>query len=241
MTALELVEGQWAKLGAGYAGVPPGPTPDIERLILDTARLGPASPRLVLVALTWLSRHSSLVAEHRLLRLVENGFEDEAKPSLGLLLDLALENSRRHDRRRNLYRPMKLCPKATQVRPYFEIECANEALRRRAERRASLTSKRWGLWLEPIALKYDALRPAGWMIRQNPSLAFRADFKGDLRATIILALQADPECGESVSELARQCGASRTAVLNALEDLELGRWIRRERHGRVCGAHLVAA
>lgn len=175
------------------------------------------------------------------MHLVEDELEDEAKPSLGLLLDLALENSRRHDRRRNLYRPMKLCPRAAKARPYFDIERTNDALWQRAKRRASATSRRWGLWIEPIRLKYDALRPASWMVRQNPSLAFRADFKGDLRATIILVLQAAPESGESVSELARQCGASRTAVVNALEDLELGQRIRRERHGRVCGAQLVAA
>ena len=135
---------------------------------------------------------------------------------------------------------MNLCAPADTPGPYFTIDGVNEAMRRRAERRASEVSKRWNLWIEPLDLKYDALRPSSWVIANNPELAFRADFRGDLRATILLMLEEDPNAGRSVSELSRRCAVSRTAVVNSLHDLELANRIICIRRGRTCAIERAA-
>jgi hypothetical protein len=237
--ALDHLAARWTRLGAGYAGDDDLPTPDIERLIVDTAQLGPADPRTFTLAVTWLSRYASLVAEHRL-----EGFADELDPAdqsrLGLLLDLSLTHARRHDRRRNLERAMSRCIPSAQPAPFFDAARASAVLARRAERMASPVSQRWNLWLQPIEPKYDALRPVSWIIGNNPALAFRADFRGDLRTSILIALRGDPDAGASIVELSRRCGASRTAILAALEDLELGRHVTRRRAGKSSRIELAA-
>ena len=216
------------------------PTPDLEHLILLTAVHGKDDPRAMTVAITWLSRYASLVAEHRLCKLIsESAIPRNQTCGLGFMLNVALEHARLHDRRRNLERAMDLCEPADKPRPYFTIDCVNEAMRRRAKRRASEVSKRWNLWVEPLELKYDALRPAAWVIAKNPDLAFRADCRGDLRATILIALTED-RSAPSVSELSRRCGVSRTAVVNALQDLQLANRVICERKGRSCRIKLAA-
>lgn len=237
--ALDHLAARWTRLGAGYAGDVDLPTPDIERLIVDTAQLGPADPRTFTLAVTWLSRYASLVAEHRL-----DGFAEDLgpahQPGLGLLLDLSLNHARRHDRRRNLERAMARCAPAPRPVPFFDAARNSTVLARRAERMASPVSRRWNLWLQPVEPKYDALRPVSWIIGNNPALAFRADFRGDLRTSILIALRGDPGAGASIVELSRRCGASRTAILSALEDLELGRHVIRRRSGKSNRIELAA-
>jgi hypothetical protein len=238
---LSEVEARWVRLGVWSAHRTSAATPDLERLILDTARWSPASPRLFVTAVTWLSRYASLVAEHRLAAMVAGDAGAETVPALGLLLELAIAHARRNDRRRNLRRALRRCRPAERPAPLFDAERTTPGLIERAERRASDVSRRWNRWTEPLSPKYDALRPAEWIIGENPTLAFRADFRGDLRASILLVLRDEPEAGATASGLARRCLASRTAVLDALEDLALGGHLRRETSGRASRAVLPAA
>ena len=240
-TNLNDVEAVWAQLGAGLIGATSDSDAaavsddvfddgvDLEMLLLQTARCIAASPRLYAVAMTWLSRYGSLIAEHRLYSFVRAGMlEDEFVPALGLLLEDALTHTRVHDRTRNLERTMQICSPATNARPLFDVDAMSKRAVTRAERRATSLSRKWGLWCEEIAPKYDALRPAWWIVQENPSLQQRADFRGDLRCTIMLVLQEDPDAAASVSELARRCHASRPAVVRALQDLEWGHVRRRQ-------------
>jgi hypothetical protein len=110
---------------------------------------------------------------------------------------------------------------ATKARPLFDVERANARLAERARRRASPISARWGLWCEEIEFKDDALRPATWLMRENPELIMRADFRGDLRASVLAALAHDADAGLSELDLARRCGGSRAQVRSALDNLEL--------------------
>lgn len=237
-SSLEDVINAWTALGAGYlGGIERAAAPDLEHVVLLTAMHGKHDPRMVVMAITWLSRYSSLIAEHRLCKLIRDGAIAAGESSgLGLILNIAIANTSSHDRSRNLERPMKLCRPAASPGPYFIIDQTNEAMRQRAKRRASDLSARWNLWVEPLAPKYDALRSRSWVIAHNPDLAFRADFRGDLRATILLALSDEDEgqgAGSSVSELARRCGVTRTAISSALNDLELANRVRSVYEGRV--------
>ena len=231
---VDLIRAGWARLGAGLAGRMAPATPDVEHLVVDTARWSRSSAQVVTAAVTWLSRHAGLVAEHRLETLVRRGgLEEHDLPRLGLLLDLSATLGRQHDRRRNLRRAMRLCRPAGDPRPCYDVARTGSAMAQRAERRASTVSRRWNLRMDPVEPKLDALRPRRWIIETNPSLAIRADFRGDLRASLVLCLEEAGEERLTVSRLAGRTGASRLATIHALEDLELGGHVVCDRIARV--------
>ena len=216
---------RWARAGVGFNTDPAEGPLDLERLLLDTARHGPASARLFTMAGTWLHHFSELVARHRLKRLAAHELEWEARPVLGLLLDIAQQGT--HPQR--FAAITKILPAAETAEPLFEAEARTANLRARAERRASERSRRWGRWCAPLELKPDALRPAGWVLETNPEFLCRADWRGDLRASVLAALTFDQGAGKSELALARAAGGSRAQVRQALASLE---WTGRvRRHG----------
>ena len=214
---LDNLIGQWTRLGAGFNAPPAAETPDLERLVLDTARHAPRMARLFIMAATWLHQYGDLIAKSRLRRLTREELSAERQPILGLLLEIAHQGT--HPLRFGSI--TKDLPAAASARPLFDIERTNQRLAERAQRRASTISRRWGLWCEPIELKSDALRPARWVMAQNGGFTTRADFRGDLRSSILASLRHDPGAGESEFKLARACGGSRTQVRSSLDNLAL--------------------
>lgn len=213
----------WTRLGAGFNVDPAPQTPDLERLILDTARIASTDSRLFAMAMTWLGLYDKLVARHRLAHLTLTELEPGYRPVLGLLLELA--STVKPTAHYNA--AIAHCDPAELPEPLFDVDRHSAALRARAERRASDISRRWNLWVDPLAPKKDAIRPAAWISEHNPDLRARAEFKGDLRASIIETLRADASAGASETELARACGVTRMAVRAALNDLELAGRIQR--------------
>lgn len=126
-----------------------------------------------------------------------------------------------------------LCPPARVPGPFYDVARTNPEMIERAERRASAVSKRWNLWMDPLEPKLDALRPIRWIIDANPAVAMRADFRGDLRASLLPCLGESAEERLTISQLARLCRASRLAVIHALEELELGNHVVCDRVGRM--------
>lgn len=221
---------QWARLGAGFAAPPSRDAPDLERLLLETARRAPGMARLFIMAATWLHRYGDLIAKHRLKRLIREELEPEHHATLGLLLDIAQQGTHPHQ---FVSITRELSPRSS-PRPLFEVERSTPRLAERARRRASLLSTQWGLWCEQIEFKENALRTGAWLMSRNPELIPRADFRGDLRASVLAALEHDSNAGRSELDLSRKCGGSRAQVRAALDNLELtGKALRfRSQHDR---------
>lgn len=211
------VIGRWRALGIAFDARPLGHDPDLERLLLDTARAMPAMPRLLPMVATWLERYGDAVARHRLRRLAMDELAPESHPTLGILLESADEGQ--HPAR--FPTVLKDLRPAAVPQPLFEVERATRALSDRARRRASTLSVRWGAWCEPVEFRPDTLGPTQRVMRRNPWLRLAADFRGDLRASVVAALRHDPEARESEVGLARAAGGSRAQVRNALANLEL--------------------
>ncbi|MFZ4575112.1 MAG: hypothetical protein ACOYN0_11985 [Phycisphaerales bacterium] len=208
---------QWTRLGAGFTSDQSHESPDLERLLLETAREAPGMARLFIMAATWLHRYGDLIAKHRLKRLIRDELERQHRPTLGLLLDIAQQGT--HPAQfASVIRELAPAP---EPRPLFEVERSSPTLAERSRRRASPISTRWGLWCQEIEFKDDALRPASWLMARNPGLITRADFRGDLRASVLAALEHDAGAGLSELSLARTCGGSRAQVRSALDNLEL--------------------
>jgi hypothetical protein len=221
------IASQWARLGAMFNTPPANENVDVERLLLDTARHTAGNSRLLILAVTWLAKYGQFVAKHRLARLIRHELQAEARPTLGLILDLARQKSANNSHRFN--RAIDACGHALDHQPLLDIDRRNEFFIQAARKSASALSLKWGRWMADFELKEDAIRPPSWIIQNNPSLQWRADFKGDLRASILAELDANPESGESESELARACGAARAAVVEAVDKLELSGRARRMR------------
>jgi len=209
------VAAQWAKFGIGFNVEPSPKTPDLERLLVDTAVACPRNARLFILAVTWLSKFGIYVAAHRLKTLATSTLAPEDQATLAVILETAVNHGAPKVLRQVVADALEAAPNPG---PLLDVDRNNYA--DILEKEATETSKRWGRWVQPIELKHDAIRAPTWVIEQNPSLAWRAAHKGDLRCSIAETLRRDLFGGPvSESELARQCGATRAAVRAALADL----------------------
>lgn len=208
---------RWASLGAGFNAEPSGKNIDLERLLLETARHVPDMARLLIVPATWLHLYGDLIAKRRLRRLIFDELDPEYHAILGLLLDTAQQGT--HPLEFQIV--IKQLKPFEQAQPLFESARRNPKLAELAERKASSLSRRWSLWCQPVEFKVDAIRPAAWILARHPQLRTRADFRGDLRASILAALRYDPGAGDSVFGLAKSAGGSRAQVHNALRNLQM--------------------
>lgn len=222
---LERAIREWTRLGAAFSTLPARKCPDLERLLLETARLAPSMPRLFIMATSWLNKYGDSVAKSRLIWLIHQELEPEHQAALGLMLEVA-QGGTHPARFASVIQELAV---ARHRRPLFEVERTPASMAARARRRASKASLRWGVWCEPFELKHDALRPANWVMARNPELVARADFRGDLRASALAALAHDPSAGDSEIHLARHSGGSRAQLRNALDNLELTGKVRRIR------------
>lgn len=214
--SLQKLEPAWARLGILFNCAPSQRTPDIERLLLETARQLPSNARLLPLVATWLGAFGACVAKHRLRGLVVRELEPEHRPALGLLLEASIEFGAPRD----LAIVCKVCPPAREPRPLFDVYRDTPSLAALARKNASEPSLRWGLWAPAVEPKADALRNTAWLLARNPELRPRFFRKGDLRCSILETLRRDLG-GRAASEsaLARRCAASRTAVKKSLTAL----------------------
>jgi len=137
---------------------------DIEQLIVDTALACPADPRLYIAAWSWLSRHSSFIAPHRLKRLALEQLDPQNQATLGLLMETAVE----HGAAQHLLQIVSACLEtAPEPGPLFDVD--RDWFEDSAQLDATALSKKWGRWCQAIELKPDALRPTEWILANNPS------------------------------------------------------------------------
>lgn len=220
--ALDNLIAQWASIGAGFNTKPASGPIDLERLLLDTARHASGMSRLFIIAATWLHTYGDLIAKHRLKRLIRDELEAEFQPVLGLLLDIAQQGTHPLE----FQTVIKTLEPAQSPAPLFDINRTHAKLTERANKNASAISKVWNLWCEPFDFKDDALRPSSWLMRRHPEFITRADFRGDLRASILASLRFDKGAGHSEQRLAEMAGGSRAQAIASLRNLQLSGRVR---------------
>lgn len=227
---LEDILTRWACIGAALGVAQANRTPDLERLIIDTAHALPESAHLLRIAANWLAFYPYFVARHRLARLVGD-VESDTRSRLGLLLDAAV-SLKKTAHFNDVIRRCRPAAKRRDPQPLLLVQRRHEVWRRVAERESSPLGRRWGYWCQPVQLKRDAIRPARWITLHNPDYVERAVFGGDLRLTILIELREDPTAGESELALARRCGAQRAAVRHSLDLLEAANLVERVAAGK---------
>ena len=236
-TADRNVVRKWARLGIGFNVEPARKTPDLEQLLVATAKVCPRNARLFILVATWLKKFGIYVAAHRIKGLATSQLDSDDQATLAILLGTAVEHGAPKLLRKIVVGELA---QATTPGPLFEVD--RGPLSDLIEADATETSKHYGRWVQPIELKPGALRTPQWVLKKNPSLSWRAAHKGDLRCSVAETLRRNM-LGATISEseLARQCGATRAAVRAALHDLQfefLGLKIIRQQGVRGSMIHL---
>ncbi len=213
------IERDWARLGVLFGCKPSGATPDLERLLIRTARHCPGNARLFPTVVTWLSKYSEYIARHRLKHLAATELTQSEKAVLGLIIEEALG----HGATKDLQIVAEICLPRVEAGPLSDAQRESPVLAQIAEKHASEASRKWGVWVPPVTLKTDAIRPVEWLLEHNPSYLSRITRKGDLRVSILVSLRQDFPSQTAPSEiaLARSSGATRIAVRKALRSLQL--------------------
>ena len=223
LPVIEAVAAQWARVGVLFNIVPAHDTPDLERLVVETAKVAHYDPRLFGMAATWLSRYGHFVAKHRLARLVGLELDVSQRALVGLLIDFAQHFSRT----RLLSEVTRVCQPLPPARPLFEVDRSNPVFARLVADHACELSRKWGLWTDDIEPGYDALRPVDWILAQNPIFRVRARYQSDLRSSVLMCLKYEPLANASEAALTRSCGVTRRAMHRALDILWQSGDIRR--------------
>ena len=156
---------RWTRAGAFFNAPSANESPDLEQLVLDSARAAGEDPRLFIMALSWLAQNGQLIRPDRLAKLVAAELELEYLPNMGLLLDLA----RQYPGCEGFDQAIALCSPAPEPQPLFDVERMNPTLQGIAERNASEVSRRWNRLVRPFDLKPNAIRPLSWILAMNPT------------------------------------------------------------------------
>jgi hypothetical protein len=221
--ALENNAAQWTRIGVMFNVVPADETPDLERLLIDTARVADQDPRLFGMAATWLSRYGHFVAKHRLVRMIREELNAPEQALFGLLVGFA----RRFGKKPLLSSVLRVCRPLVNPQPLFAVDRSSPAFAKLVADHASGISREWGLWTDELEPSYDALRPVEWVLAQNQAFRVRARFQCDLRLSVLMCLKYESLESASEAELVRRCGVTRAAMHKALDILWQADDIRR--------------
>jgi hypothetical protein len=206
-------------------------TPDVERLLLGTARHASRNTRLLIMGATWLARRGRCVAKHRLAQVIASELEVEHQAVMGFMLEWATTHAD-WGVGGHFKAAIRACRAAKDPGPLTEVERRVPAFARLAELRASALSRKWGRWLEDFEAKDDALRTAEWFREHHPALVARAMTGGDVAASVLAELASAGGRVASEAELASRCGVTRAAIRDALANLQSIGEVRTARHGR---------
>jgi len=180
------------------------------------------------MAVTWLAEHHAVIDVNYLAKLADK-LRGRDSARLGLILEAA-QGFIGED---VFGEAVANCQPWEPPEPLFEVERTSPGMVRLAERSASVLSRKWGLWTQPIEeLKHDAMRPSSWIAQNNPTFLLRSLLKNDVRSKVITALAEQGLSEVSETDLTRRAGCTRRAMHLALENLEAAGLIVRQRHGR---------
>ena len=223
MSELNYVLSKWRKLGTSFNVEPCKETPNIENLIILSARYIPEFSRLLPMLEAWLSKYEVLVCRHHLARMVSQLQDQKSSAILGYLFSrLRAKTESKHF---NIV--IKQCKPLFQPEPLFHVDQKNDKTKAFAERFSEPEAIEWGLWASHERPYESAIMDSTWLMKENPTLHYRALFSGKLQATIISVLLESEDHGQSETRLSKACNVTRVALRDALEHLDLCGYIQR--------------
>ena len=170
---IDRVQDAWCRLGILIGKAPAVQSPNPVTLLLETAAVAPAQPRLPGVAATWLAEHGDALDADRLAglllrhRAAGGAF---AAATTGWILDAALAAGAPAA----LAGAAQVAGEVTPPRVLFNVDRETPTLERYAVLEAEPSAVARGLFASAIEVRPKILRPAAWVRAQNPTLFPRA-------------------------------------------------------------------
>lgn len=218
MNSLNKILSMWTSLGASFNVPKSRGQIDLEKLILQSTLYIPEFPRLKSMIVAWLSSYESLVSRHRLASIIKTEANELQSAILGYALSLVKNDTGSS----HFNIAIKECHPLSTYRPLYDIDRSNDKSIKYAMDYSDNEGKNWGLWAtEERPYTEKDLRPLSWIMKNNPSLHYRAIFRGKLQSTIISFLLEDPLLGSSETRLANTCLSTRPCLRDALSHLEM--------------------
>lgn len=219
----DLILAHWNRLGIMFNVKASEQTADIEKLLVDTAAIIGQNARLLPAVVSWLCRYHRLVCRHRLAKFVSEINSPETLATLGFMLSCVKDKiSTDHF---NVV--IKHCKKLETPLPLFYIDRKSKSLSMLAKSNSCDLADQWGLWCDKVEFRDDIIRQVQPVMKQNPTLKYRALFAGQLKASVLETITHDPQSADSEVALAKACGVTRKGLREAVEHLEFCQLVRR--------------
>lgn len=219
----DLILANWKRLGIMFNVRASSQIADIEKLLVDTAAILGQNARLLPAVASWLCRYHRLVCRHRLAKFASEINSPETLANLGFMLSCVKDKvSTGH-----FNVAIKCCAKLETPLPLFHIDRSSKSLAILAKSNSCELAIQWGLWCDKVEFRDDIIRQSQTVIKQNPTLKYRALFAGQLKASVLETITYDPQSANSEVALAKACGVTRKALREAVEHLEFCQLVRR--------------
>lgn len=169
----------WAKLGVGFTAISkPRKLIDLEKTIIDTARVYHDHPKLLFGMRAWLLRHHDLVNGNRLIRMIKK----ESKTAvLGAIIESILKAHPRSD----LKYVMKYCTPLVKKEFLFRVISESKVLADWNRKENLAVWKKWGLISREMDDMEGAIKPRQTVLKNNPNLLLRVLFGAGVKAEIL--------------------------------------------------------
>jgi hypothetical protein len=219
----DLILAHWNRLGIMFNIQPAEQTADIEKLLVETASIVGQNARLLSAVASWLCRYHRLVCRHRFAKFVSEIKSQETLATLGFMLSCVKNKTSTG----HFNVVIKHCKKLETPLPLFCVDRKSKSLALLAKSNSCDLAKQWGLWCDKVEFKDDIIRKSQLVIKQNPTLKYRALFGGQLKASVLETIAHCPQSADSEVALTKACGVTRKALREAVEHLEFCLIVRR--------------
>ncbi len=196
---------------------------DIEKLIVETSRVGRNEPVLIWGMLAWIVQYGDLINVSRLSRLLKEG--DMAV--LGAIIEIAISKGADN----KLAHIAGKCKGNKQAEILFPIMKESKITEKIEKDDGLDVFKKWGLYCSNISDKSDALNTREFVLKHNPNLAIRALFGSNVKAEILYQLSHISK--SYINELARLIGMSYQPVYAEVERMILNKLLLSETVGKL--------
>ena len=164
-----------------------------------------------------------LVCRHRFAKFASEIKSQETLATLGFMLSCVKNKTSTG----HFNVVIKHCKKLETPLPLFCVDRKSKSLALLAKSNSCDLAKQWGLWCDKVEFRDDIIRKAPLVIKQNPTLKYRALFGGQLKASVLETIAHCPQSADSEVALTKACGVTRKALREAVEHLEFCQIVRR--------------
>jgi hypothetical protein len=204
----------WRRLGVSFAGASACCSVDVEKLIVETARVASTDERLTVCAASWLAQFHDLVDGRRLSEMAR-GADRRTLAYLGALLSLAVEGNDGAGRAPQFLSTLQHCKPLAIPQPFYDVVACKPTSRAWIRKHSAKLYSKWRLWHDDIGLQHRSIRSLEQVL-QAPELRTRSLLGPSIEANCV---SLTIETTTNARALSIKLGATYSATHAAVERL----------------------